>query len=213
MKRMLFFLFVAVVSMNGLAQKFVGYSDRTTVYEKYQPARITLYNGKVIMQKEANVFLKNGRLLFKKGMFDMVADMAPIQTVEFADRQYVKVDTILATVIDTLGGNRVLCTTTIDMAAYNSRAVNDRVITSLQFSGDQIGSTDIDLSAGNKQYPLVNNYFFEIEGKIVELHERTIRRLLPKKKRERFDFYLQMPEFDWFDKSSLHKILELFVEE
>ena len=99
------------------------------------------------------------------------------------------------------------------MAAYNSRAVNDRVITSLQFSGDQIGSTDIDLSAGNKQYPLVNNYFFEIEGKIVELHERTIRRMLPKNKRERFDFYLQMPEFDWFDENSLHKILELFVKE
>ena len=213
MKRILFSLFVAVVCMNVIAQKFVGYSDRTTVYEKYQPARITLYNGKVIMQKEANIFLKNGRLLFKKGMFDMVADMAPIQTVEFADRQYVKVDTILATVIDTLGGNRLLCTTTIDLAAFNNRAVNDRVITSLQLGGDQVGSTDIDLSAGNKQYPLVNNYFFEIDGKIVELHERTIRRLLPKKKRDRFDFYLQMPEFDWFDKSSLHKILELFVEE
>lgn len=192
------------------AQISVGTSHRTTLYETYQPARITLHSGKVIFQKQANVFLKNAALLFKNGQHDMVADMAQIQAVEFADKFFIRMDDKLAEVIDTVGQNRILATTTIDLEAFNNQKINDRIITNIQSGSDHISASSIDTSPMDEQYPLVRTYFLEIEGKIHKLHERTIRLLLPKAKRARLDFYLQMPDFKWENVDYLHKVLELF---
>lgn len=210
MRKLLMTLVLASASLLLCAQHYVGTTSRTTLYETYQPARITLSSGKVIMQKEANVFLKNARLLFKNGRHDMMANMAQIQSVEFADKFYVRMDTMLAEILDTVGHNRILCTTTIDLVAYNNQKINDRVISDFQIGTDQVSATSIDTSPLNELYPLVKEYYFEIDGKIVKLHERTLRRMLPKEKRSRFDFYLQLPGFGWNDAASLRKVLELF---
>jgi len=213
MKKLFFTLCLLATSSVGLvAQHFVGTTSRTTLYETYQPARITLTSGKVIMQKQANVFLKNAHLLFKNGHHDMVANMAQIQAVEFADKSYVRMDTMLAEVVDAVGENRILCTTTIDLEAFSSQKINDRIISNFQIGTDQVSATSIDTSASDDLYPLVKTYYLEIDGKIVQLHERTLRRILPKAKRSRFDFYLQMPEFDWNDVTSLRLVLELFAK-
>lgn len=203
-------LLSVVMSAGVVAQDFTGYSTRTTVYEKYQPARITLTTGKVIMQKEANVFLKNGRLLFKNGKFDMEANMIQIESVDFHDKSYVCIDTILAVVLDTVGTNRILCTTTIDLEAFSNQKINDRVISNFQMGDTYISASSVEAPDQDNLYPLVNTYYLEIDGKIIKSHERTIKRMIPKKQRDRLDFYMMMPDFSWSDKKSLRQVLELF---
>lgn len=212
MKRIIGTLFATFLFTNAWAQVFAGYSNRTTAYETYQPARVTLTTGKVIMQKQANVFLKNGRLLFKNGKHDMEADMRQIETVDFADRSYVRVDTILAFVVDTVAKNRILCTTTIDLEAFNKQKLNDRTISSLRLGDQQINAASLEAPDDDNQYPLVNNYYLEIDGEIVRCHERVLRRMLPKTKRSRLDFYLSQPDFNWSDKKCLRQVLELFTD-
>lgn len=198
------------VSLGIYAQKSAGFSATTTLYKDYQPAKITMADGKVINQNKANVFLKNGRLLFKRGMFDMEANMSQIERVDFADRSFIRLDTMLVTVVDTIGDNQILRATTIDIAAYNAKAVNDRVVTNLSL-GEQVSMTTIDLAPEDEnKYPLINTYFFVIDGKTVEVHERTIARMLDKDKRRMLKTYMQMPDFDWGDVGYLQKILQLF---
>ena len=62
------------------------------------------------------------------------------------------------------------------------------------------------------QYPLINHFYVEIDGKVVKVDERTLRRMLPRDKQSRFDFYLQMPDFNWTSRNSLTLILELFED-
>lgn len=212
MKKILTPILLSFVGYQLFAQHFAGYSNSTTVYPTYQPAKITLYNGKTIFQKEANVFLKNGKLLFRKGKLDMEANMKQIESVEFADRFYVRMDTMLATVTDTVGKNRILCTTTIDLDAYQSRMVNERVISNFEIGNTQVSASTVDPNNENETYPLVNTYYFEIDGKIIKLHERTLLRKLSKEKRNRLNFYIQMPDFSWADRNYLRKILQLFDE-
>lgn len=210
MKRFFMVMLSVAVSLGIYAQKSAGFSATTTLYKDYQPAKITMAGGKVINQKKANVFLKNGRLLFKRGMFDMEANMSQIERVDFADRSFIRLDTMLVTVIDTIGENQILRATTIDMAAYNAKAINDRVVTNLSL-GEQVSMTTIDLAPEDEnKYPLINTYFFVIDGKTVEVHERTIARMLDKDKRRMLKTYMQMPDFDWGDVGYLQKILQLF---
>lgn len=210
MKRFFMVMLSVAVSLGIYAQKSAGFSATTTLYKDYQPAKITMADGKVINQNKANVFLKNGRLLFKRGMFDMEANMSQIERVDFADRSFIRLDTMLVTVVDTIGDNQILRATTIDIAAYNAKAVNDRVVTNLSL-GEQVSMTTIDLAPEDEnKYPLINTYFFVIDGKTVEVHERTIARMLDKDKRRMLKTYMQMPDFDWGDVGYLQKILQLF---
>lgn len=209
MKRFLVIIFCMAATLGVFAQKTAGFSATTTLYEEYQPARITLTDGRVINQKQANVFLKNARLLFKRGMFDMEANMAQIAAVDFADKSFVKLDTMLVTVVDTVGDKKILCATTIDIEAYRQRAANDKVLTNLTL-GEQVSTTTIDLAPSDElKYPLVNDYYFLIDGKAIEVHERTISRMLDKEKRRMLKTFMMQPDFDWSDRGYLHKILLL----
>ena len=213
MKKLLGTVLASLFSFALMAQDFAGYSDRTTVYETFQPARVTLTTGSVNFQKEANVFLKNGKLLFKKGNTNMEADMRQIASVEFSDKFYVCIDEMLATVIDTVGKNRILCTTLIDLVAYENQKVNDRMISNVTMGGNYVDASSAGVIDSDYLYPLVNKYFFEINGKIMEAHERVIKRMLPKEKRSRFEFLMKTPDFTLADKECLHQVLELFNKE
>ncbi len=203
-------MLASLFSFALMAQDFAGYTNRTTVYETFQPARVTLTTGSVNFQREANVFLKNGKLLFKKGSTNMEADMRQIASVEFSDKFYVCVDEMLATVVDTVGDNRILCTTTIDLVAYENQKVNDRMVSNVTLGGNYVDAASAGVIDSDYLYPLVNKYFFEVDGKIFEAHERVIKRLLPKDKRSRFDFLMKTADFTLADRKCLVQVLELF---
>lgn len=209
MKRILWLIASLAISATVWGQT----STRTTRYETFQPARVTLASGNVVMQKQANIFLKDASLAFKNGRHTMIANMAQVREVEFADVRFVSIDSMLAAVVDTVGKNKVLCTTVIDMEAYRKGMINDRVISNLSLSGEIVGMSSISVTdESDREYPLKNTYYFEVGGKVIKAHERVVNRHLPREKRERLKFYMDMPDFQWTDPQSLKLVLMLFEE-
>lgn len=182
-------------------------SRRTTVCPQFIPATITLESGKTVKERFANVFMKNGTLLYKRNGFNMQADMGRVKRVDFADRTYLKVDTMLAYVVDTVGNNKLLCSTVIDLNSYKTELLNNRQITNLEL-GSHVNISTMDLSDTN-EYPLINIYYFDIAGKIIKVHERNVMRAIPKNKRREFTNIILSDGFSWTDKEWLMRLLEM----
>ena len=214
MKKCLFLVLCFTISVitTATAQHFAGFTNRTTLYETYQPAEVTLYSGKVIHQKQANIFLRNGRLLYKSGNHDMEANMKQIKAVKFQDKYFVSIDTTLALIVDTIADRQILCTTIIDLEAYSNLKKNERVISNFHMEWDMVSAASIELPDEDFQYPLMSSYYVKIDKELVPIQERPLRRLLPKDKRSRFDFILKLSDFNWTNRNSLQLILELFKE-
>lgn len=193
------------------AQNFAGEGKTIMMYKEFQPALIELYNGNVIKERNVNVFLKNGALLYKsRNSKIMQANMRNIKSVRFADREYIRIDTLLAYVVDTIGSNRLLCATLIDIDSYNAQLTNSQLLTSLDLSGNYVNTTSLDniVSDENKSYPLVNHFFFEINNKIIHVHEREISKILPRDKRRIFKTIINTPQFDFGNTECLKRILK-----
>ena len=180
-----------------------------TVYEGYKPAIITLADGRKINQPLANVFLKNSSLLYLSSTgATMEANMSNIVSVKFDDRQYIKIDSLLAYQVDTIGHDALYCATVIDMVAYRQNLRNNQVITDISL-GDQISTTSVDLSnETDHMFPLINIYIYRLGGKFVRCHERTLGNMLSKEKKRMMRTYMTLPDFSWTDDKSLLKLLK-----
>lgn len=182
-------------------------TNRTTLYKDFQPSVITMTDGKVVKQRQSNIFLRTGALLYKRGAFNMKASMRNIARVDFPDATYMKVDTMLAMVVDTCGADLLLCATLIDMQAFRQNVINSSTFTNLEI-GDQVGATTVStMSESDMVYPLKHVYFFYLGGKYIEVDERNLRKHLPKDKRRVMANYMHTPGFDWADMESLKGLL------
>ena len=86
---------------------------------------------------------------------------------------------------------------------------NNAQITSLDI-GDMIGITSADLS--NEQdlhFPVVDVYYYLLNGKYVLVHERNLKRVLDKEKRRLMASAMATEGFSWTDEQSLMKLLKL----
>ena len=180
-----------------------------TAYKDFKPAKITLTDGRTLVQPLANIFLKNSSLLYPNSSGStMEANMANILSVKFDDRQYIKIDSLLAYQIDTLGHDALYCATVIDMVAYRQNLKNNMVITDISF-GDQLGTTSVDLNnEEDYMFPLINLYYFRLNGQFVRCHERTLNQRLSKEKKRLMQSYISLPDFSWTDEKSLLKLLK-----
>lgn len=199
-------LFVAT-GMQAYAQESEGTTERTTVYEKYQRADVILTSGDTLKLRAANVFLKNGRLIYKRGMTNMEADMDNIVSVDFPDRTYLKIDTALAYVVDTVGEKQLLCTALIDIDAYKTILENSREITNLELS-QYVNVTSNEIS-DDVPYPVIHVYYYMIDGEIIKVHERNIFNRVSKDKRRAIKTIIQSPDFSWKNEAKLMEILKL----
>lgn len=199
--------FIAVQPSSG--QELPGQVSYTTAFKQFVPAIITLSDGKIIKQNKANIFLKNSSLLYKHGQLDMEADIDQIKEVKFPDCLYVKIDTVLAKVIDTINTKRLLCVSLIDINAYRNQILNSQQITNFEL-GEHVNVTSTDVSPNEpKLYPVNNIFYFEISGKFIKVHERNVKRLLSSKNRRQYKLLIQSANFSWNSPQSLMKILEL----
>lgn len=190
------------------AQTSQGDTRSTVAFSSFQPAIVTMANGKTITVRQANIFLKNGRLLFKRGTTNMEASMQDIVAVDFPGRHYVKVDTTLAYVVDTVGSAKLLCSTVIDMESYMAKLRNNHEVSNLQI-GDMVSVNTVELDPDdNKIFPVVSYYYYDLNGKIFRAEERTITRHISKSKRTMMERVMAMPDFSWGSTESLMKLLE-----
>lgn len=211
MKASLLFIIMMCATVQSLLAQ-----DKTfglTVYDSYRPATITLTDGRTIKHPLANIFLKNSSLVYLSNTgVTMEANMSNILYVKFEDRQYYKVDTLLAYVVDTVGNDALFCATVADMQAYQQNLRNSQVFTDISL-GDQLSTTTVDLSnEGDRMLPLVNIYFYrfgnDADKKYVRCHERTLGRVLGKEKKRMMQTYLSMPDFSWTNEKSLLDLLK-----
>jgi len=82
------------------AQSSMESSKYPTQYQQFEDAQIFMALGDTINTK-ANIFLKNGHLYFLRNKLMMEADMRNVIAVQFKDRRYIKIDTLLAAVVGT----------------------------------------------------------------------------------------------------------------
>lgn len=209
MRRLILIFGFFIFAFSSHAQVSAGNSKTTTAFDTFAPAEILMKNGQIVRTKQANIFLKNSSLLFKRGNVNMEADMDNILTVDLQGRHYVKVDTLLAYVVDTIGQSRLLCATTIDMESYITQVQNNRQITNLEMV-NMVNVTTMDLSSDeDRTFPIVNNYFFEVGGQFIHADERSLMRKMPKSKRRDLKIIMSMPEFSWGNAESLMEILKI----
>ena len=180
-----------------------------TVYKEFRPAKVMLADGKILNLSLANIFLKNSSLLYKSGLETKEANMNTVLRVDFKDRSYLRIDTLLAYQVDTVGHDVLYCAQMIDMDSYRQQIANNREITSLDLN-DMIGYTTVDLQ--NEQdihFPIKNVFVFRINGNFVIAHERSLKRLLTKEKRRILASAIAMPGFSWNDEKSLMNLLKM----
>lgn len=184
-------------------------TNRLTVYENNKPATITLTDGRKVKLSHANVFLKNSSLLYlnKTGTV-MKANMANIVSVKFDDRQYIKIDTLLAYQVDTVGHDALYCTTVIDMTAYRQNLKNNQTFTNISV-GDQLSTTSVELgSETDVILPLMKIYIYRLGNKYVRCHDRTLGNKLSKDKKHIMQTYIAQPGFSWTNEKSLLELLK-----
>lgn len=209
MKRKLLLLFVA---MMGVASQAQVKTTKLAVYPEFKPATIKLVDGRTLKQPLANVFLKNGALLYLSLGKVMEANMKNIATVDFEDRRYVRIDSLLTYCVGNVGSNLLYRAQIIDVEAYNRNLRNNINITNLDV-GTLLQYTTIDLSTEDDYLlPLIDIFYYQYNGKIVRVHERDIWRALPKDKRRLFKTIIGKDDFSWTKEESLMELLKYISE-
>ena len=179
-----------------------------TVYKEFKPGIIHMANGKDLANPLLNIFLKNASLLYKSGTLTKEANMDNVLGVDFKDRKYVNIENELAYIVDSVGANRLYCSTLIDIEAYKTLQKNNVNISNMSL-GDQISYSTIELERQEDvQMPIINHFYYFYEGKIVKVHEREIWRLLPKEKRRLYKTIISEDRFSWVDAESLMRLLK-----
>ena len=205
MKKLVLFLLLATGALSMTAQTT---TTSLTVYQSFQPATIQLNEGRQLKVGFANIFLKNSGLLYMSGQDTKEANLKTLTKVDFKDRTYYRIDSVLAYQVDTVNHQPLYCAQRIDVVAWRGMLINNRQLTNIEL-GDMLTYSAADLT--NQQdihFPLINVYYFQINGKYVLAHERNLKRVLDKEKRRLMESVMSEPGFSWTSEASLLKLLK-----
>ena len=189
-------------------------TPKLTAYKQFKPSIIKLKDGRTLRQPLTNIFLKNSSLLYMNGTNSMEAKMDNIVSVEFDDRYYVKIDTLLCYRVDSVGSNALFCATIIDVPAYQQQLKNNQVISNLDFDfsgalGGQLSTATVDISTEDDyKFPLIDIFYYLYNGKFIRVHERILNRTLNKEQRRVMRTHLMLPDFSWTKADCLINLLK-----
>ena len=99
MKRIVLLLLLTTGILAATAQTT---TTSLTAYQSFQPATIHLVDGRKLKVDHANIFLKNSGLLYISGHDTKEANLKTMAKVEFKDRTYYRIDSVLAYQVDTV---------------------------------------------------------------------------------------------------------------
>lgn len=190
--------------LQGTAQQV---TTSLTAWSEFRPAVVHLTNGQTLSLPLANIFLKNSSLLYMSGEDTKEANTNNIQKVEFQDRTYYHIDTLLAYPVDSIGGNVLYCAKVLDLKGYKQLITNSATITTIEVA-TTINYAKVNVS-DDIRFPVIPVYYYELDGKIVPVHERHLKRFLSKEKRRLMNSAMNLPDFSWTDEKSLMKLLEM----
>ena len=209
MKHLLLSTILLLATLNGVAQQI---TPALTVYPDFRPATILLTDGSKLKVPLANIFLKNSSLLYMSGELAKEADLKNVRQVEFDDRTYIRIDSLLAYQVGVVGENALYCAKVIDLQSYKQTIANSANITNLDLSNitNMLSFNTIDaIGKDSVQFPIIPIYYYRLDNQFVLVHERHLKRFLSKEKRRLMESAMNLPKFSWTDEKSLMKMLEM----
>ena len=200
-----------MVAFKGAAQEV---TPQLTVFPDFRPATAYLADGKKLDIPMANIFLKNSSLLYISGDVTKEASTKNLLRVDFKDRTYFRIDSVLAYQVDTVGKNALFCAKVLDLKAYRQLIANNSNITNLDIndlaSMNMFQYTTIDINdVKDIHFPVIPLYYYRLNNQYVLVHERNLKRALNKEERRRMESVMNLPNFSWTDEKFLLKILEV----
>ena len=206
MKKLVLSAIVLLMAAMRVAAQEV--TPQLTAFPEFRPATVYMADGKKMEIPMANIFLKNSSLLYISGELTKEANIKNLLRVDFKDRSYIRIDSVLAYQIDTVGSNALFCAKVLDLKAYQQLIRNNSNITNLDLndlsSMNMFQFTTIDLQ--NTKDIL---YYYRIGNKFVLVHERHLKRAFDKENRRRMESVMNLPGFSWTNEEYLLKILEI----
>lgn len=203
-RSLLSILMILLAAMSATAQEKTA---RVTAYAEFQPATVYQTNGGKLALPKANIFLKSSSLLYQSGKDVKEANLKTVERVDFKDRSYQRIDSVLAYVVDSVGSNVLYCAKRIDVTAYQQLLRNSKTITNLDMSW-MLNYATIDVTDNDDYlFPLVPTYYYRLNGKYVLVHERNLRRVLNKDQRRIMDTLISLSDFSWTNEKCLLDLL------
>ena len=189
-------------------------TPQLTAFPEFRPATVYMADGKKMNIPMANIFLKNSSLLYLSGELTKEANTKNLLRVDFEDRSYIRIDSVLAYQIDTVGSNALYCAKVLDLKAYKQTLMNNSNITNLDLNSltsmNMFQFSTIDLEdTKDIHFPVIPLYYFKLNNKFVLVHERHLKRALDKESRRRMESVMNLQGFSWTDEKFLLKILEV----
>ena len=212
MKKLVLSFTVLIMAALRVAAQEV--TPKLTAFPEFRPATAYLADGKKLDIPMANIFLKNSSLLYLSGELTKEADTKNLMRVDFKDRSYFRIDSVLAYQVDTVRSNALYCAKVLDIKAYKQLIINNSNITNLDIndimSNNMLQYTTVDIGdAQDIHFPVIPLYYYKINNKYVFVHERHLKRFFDKENRRRMESVMNLPGFSWTDESFLLKILEV----
>lgn len=212
MKRLV--LLSTVLLMAALRVTAQEVTPQLTAFPEFRPATAYMADGKKLDIPMANIFLKNSSLLYISGELTKEADTKNLLRVDFKDRTYIRIDSVLAYEVDTVGANALFCAKVLDLKAYKQLLANNSNITNLDLndlaSMNMFQYTAIDINdVTDIHFPVIPLYYYRLNNQFILVHERHLKRVLDKEKRRRMESVMNLPDFSWTNEKSLLKILEV----
>ena len=205
MKRIVLLLLLTTGILAATAQTT---TTSLTAYQSFQPATIHLVDGRKLKVDHANIFLKNSGLLYISGHDTKEANLKTMAKVEFKDRTYYRIDSVLAYQVDTVNHQELYCAPRIDVVAWRGLLINNRQLNNIDL-GEMVTYSATELvDKQDIHFPLINLYYLKIDGKYVFAHERNLKRVLDKEKRRLMTSVMSEPGFSWTNEASLLKLLK-----
>ena len=190
--------------LQGTAQQVTA---ALTAWPEFRPATVYLTDGKKLSLPLANIFLKNSSLLYMSGQDTKEANTKTLLRVEFEDRTYYRIDTLLAYPVDSIGDNVLYCAKVLDLKAYKQLVTNSSTITTLDVA-TTISYAKIDVY-DDIRFPVIPIFYYKLGDQVVLVHERHLKRVLSKEKRRLMNSAMNLPGFSWTDEKSLVQLMSL----
>ncbi|MCF0202144.1 MAG: hypothetical protein HUK08_02150 [Bacteroidaceae bacterium] len=209
---LILFLFLLTTQVKTAAQIVDGEATDKTLFHEFMPAKITLTSGKMNHQKEANIFLKNGRLLYKSDGKVMTANMEQIFSVEIDKRLFINTEGKLGEVIERCPGGLLLVVRIVNADRLTQQLINESSVTNINFNGQFNITRDLPPEE-QMRFPIDDLYYFVIDGKTMRAEEPSVRRFAGKKKMEECRKIIAGKGFRWNDRQWLKQIMEVLAAE
>lgn len=178
------------------------------LFKEFKDAKVLRPFGKYVTAK-ANIHIENGDLCFVEDSVVKFAYMKGVLGVEFADTlKFRPVEGHMARVLKEQGYNALLCLTKVDKALMGQ----ENEMANLQDMKLVSNAVDFNTRDEDVGYPLQNEYYFYVKGRVVEANETAFKKAMAPSQKDNFKSMMKNRLWSWNDPQSLMMLLPLLPQ-